>query len=34
MLAEPLPHGFVRHDDASFRQQLLDIPEAQAVSVM
>ena len=30
----PLPNGFVRHDDASFGQQILDIPEAQAVSVV
>ena len=32
-LPAPQPHGFVRHDDAAFRQQILDIPEAQAVSV-
>ena len=30
----PRPHGGVRHDDASFGQQILDIPEAQAVSVV
>ena len=30
----PLPNGFVRHDDASFGQQILNIPEAQAVSVI
>ena len=29
----PLPNGFVRHDDSSFGQQILNIPEAQAVSV-
>jgi hypothetical protein len=33
-LPAPLPHGFVRHDDASFGQQILNIPEAQAVSVV
>ena len=33
-LPAPLPNGFVRHDDASFGQQILDIPEAQAVSVV
>ena len=33
-LPAPLPHGFVRHDDAAFRQQILDIPEAQVVSVV
>ena len=33
-LPTPLPHGFVRHYDAAFRQQILDIPEAQAVSVI
>ena len=30
----PLPNGFVRHDDAAFGKQILDIPEAQAVSVV
>ena len=30
----PLPNGFVRHDDASFGKQILNIPEAQAVSVV
>ena len=30
----PLPTGFVRHDDASFGQQILNIPEALAVSVV
>ena len=29
-----LPNGFVRHDDSPFGQQVLDIPEAQAVSVV
>ena len=33
-LPAPLPNGFVRHDDASFGKQVLDIPEAQAVSVV
>ena len=33
-LPAPLPNGFVRHDDASFGQQILDIPEAHAVSVV
>ena len=33
-LPAPLPNGFVRHEDASFGQQILDIPEAQAVSVV
>ena len=33
-LSAPLPNGFVRHDDAPFGQQILDIPEAQAVSVV
>ena len=27
-------NGFVRHDDAAFGQQILDIPGAQAVSVV
>ena len=27
-LRAPLPNGFVRHDDAPFGQQILDIPEA------
>ena len=31
-LPAPLPNSFVRHDDAAFGQQILDIPEAQAVS--
>ena len=30
----PLPNRFVRHDDAAFGQPILDIPEAQAVSVL
>ena len=30
----PLPNGFVRHDDAPFGQQILDVPEAQTVSVV
>ena len=30
----PLPNGFVRHDDAAFGQQILNIPEAHAVSVV
>ena len=33
-LVAPLPNGFVRHDDASVGKQILDIPEAQAVSVV
>ena len=33
-LPAPLPNRFVRHDDAPFGQQILDIPEAQAVSVV
>ena len=33
-LPAPLPNSFVRHDDAAFRQEILDIPEAQAVSVI
>jgi hypothetical protein len=33
-LPAPLPNGLVRHDDASFGQQILDIPEAQTVSVV
>ena len=33
-LRAPLPNGFVRHDDASFGQQIFDIPEAQTVSVV
>ena len=33
-LPAPLPNAFVRHDDASFGQQILGIPEAQAVSVV
>ena len=33
-LPAPLPNGFVRHDDASFGQQVLNIPEAQAVAVV
>ncbi len=33
-LPAPLPNGFVRHDDTSFRQQILNIPEAQTVSVV
>ena len=33
-LAQPWPNRFVRHDDAAFGQQILDIPEAQAVSVI
>ena len=33
-LSAPLPNGFVRHDDASFGQEVLDISDAQAVSVV
>ena len=33
-LPAPLPDGFVRHDDSSFGKQILDIPEAHAVSVV
>ena len=33
-LPAPLPKLFVGHDDASFGQQVLNIPEAQAVSVV
>ena len=33
-LPAPLPNRFVRDDDASFRQQIFDIPEAQAVPVV
>ncbi len=33
-LPAPLSNGFVRHDDAPFGQEILDIPEAQAVSVI
>ena len=33
-LSAPLPNGFVRHDDAAFGKEILDIPEAQAVSVV
>ena len=33
-LPAPLPNSFVRHDDAAFGQQILDIPEAQAASVI
>ena len=33
-LPAPLPHGFVRHDDAPLGKEILDIPEAQAVSVI
>ena len=33
-LPAPLPHGFVRHDDAPLGKEILDIPEAQAVSVV
>ena len=33
-LSAPLPNGFVRHDDASFGQEVLDISKAQAVSVV
>ena len=33
-LPAPLPNGFVRHDEASLGQEILDIPEAQAVSVI
>ena len=33
-LRTPLPNGFIRHDDAPFGQQILDIPEAQTVSVV
>ena len=33
-LRTPLPNGFIRHDDAPFGQPILDIPEAQTVSVV
>ena len=33
-LPASLPNGLVRHDDAAFGQEILDIPEAQAVSVI
>ena len=33
-LPAPLPHGFVRHDDAPLGKEILDITEAQAVSVI
>ena len=33
-LPAPLPNRFVRHDDAAFGQQILNIPEAHAVSVV
>ena len=33
-LRAPLPNGFVRHEDAAFGQQILDIPEAQTVFVV
>ena len=33
-LPAPLPNGFVRHDDASFGQQILNMPEAHALSVV
>ena len=33
-LPAPLPNRFVRDDDASFGQQILDIPEAETVSVV
>ena len=33
-LPAPLPNGFVRHDEASLGKEILDIPEAQAVSVV
>ena len=33
-LPAPLPNGFVRHDEASLGKEILDIPEAQAVSVI
>ncbi len=33
-LPAPLPNGFVRHEDTSFGQQILDISETQAVSVV
>ena len=29
-----MENGFIRHDDAAFGQQILDIPEAEAVSVI
>jgi hypothetical protein len=29
-----LPNGLIRHDDAPFGQQIFDIPETQAVSVV
>ena len=33
-LPAPLSNRFVRHEDAAFGQQILDIPEAQAVLVV
>ena len=33
-LAQPLPNRFVRHDDAAFGQQILDVAEAQAKAVV
>ena len=33
-LPAPLPHGFIRHDNAPFGQQILSISEAQTVSVV
>ena len=33
-LPAALPNGFARHDDTSFPQQILDIPQAQTVSVV
>ena len=33
-LPAPLANGFVGHDDSSFGQQILNIPEAHAVSVV
>jgi hypothetical protein len=33
-LPAPLPHGFIRHDDAPFGQQIINISEAQAVSMV
>ena len=33
-LPAPLANGFVRHENAPFGQQILDIPEAQTVSVV
>ena len=33
-LPAPLPNRFIRHDDPSFGKQVLDIPEAEALSMV